>query len=253
MKLKIEYLENYDSGKKLDTPLNNVKECGTVIRRGREYTAYSTPEGTLVAYMRNGDFYSLGWDDVQSKFGDSGYDLRAAISEPIELKSKEWKLIPTGIKVQLDTIDYYTVAKDLRKGIVLNRIRGKYNKDSIIDMMKHIDENFDAEEFEKEFAIDYEEVDSWNGNVEIQVRPRSGMALKQGISIMNTPGTVDYSYKGEVGVILTNHSDKDIIINPGDRIAQMVVCPICKPEIDVVDAIDLSGDRGGGFGHSGNK
>lgn len=91
------------------------------------------------------------------------------------------------------------------------------------------------------------------GGYEAQVRPRSGLALKQGVSILNTPGTVDADYRGEVGVILMNHSKQDLVIKRGDRIAQMIINKIERLELEEVS--DLSStDRGaGGFGHTGVK
>ncbi len=88
---------------------------------------------------------------------------------------------------------------------------------------------------------------------EAQVRPRSGLALKQGVSILNTPGTVDADYRGEVGVILMNHGRQDLVIRRGDRIAQMIVNKIEKIELEEVAELSAS-DRGtGGFGHTGIK
>ncbi len=86
---------------------------------------------------------------------------------------------------------------------------------------------------------------------EAQVRPRSGLALKQGVSVLNTPGTVDADYRGEVGVILMNHSQKDLVVKRGDRIAQMIINKIEHVAIEEVDELP-STDRGaGGFGHTG--
>ena len=88
---------------------------------------------------------------------------------------------------------------------------------------------------------------------EAQVRPRSGLALKQGIMVLNTPGTIDADYRGEIGVILVNLSDKAFIVNPGERIAQMVVARYERVEWDEVAELD-STDRGeGGFGSTGRK
>ena len=86
---------------------------------------------------------------------------------------------------------------------------------------------------------------------EAQVRPRSGLALKQGVSVLNTPGTVDADYRGEVGVILMNHSQTDLVIKRGDRIAQMIINKIER--IAFEEVVELPGtDRGaGGFGHTG--
>lgn len=88
-------------------------------------------------------------------------------------------------------------------------------------------------------------------NFEIQIRPRSGLAVKKGIIVVNTPGTVDWGYRGELMTILLNTSDEDFEINPGDRIAQAVICPIVRPQI--VEADDLSETERGntGFGSSG--
>ena len=84
---------------------------------------------------------------------------------------------------------------------------------------------------------------------EIQVRPRSGLALKKGITVLNTPGTIDAGYRNEVGVILMNHSNEDFIVNRGDKIAQIVLKKFETIEWKEVE--ELGGyDRGGGFGHT---
>lgn len=84
---------------------------------------------------------------------------------------------------------------------------------------------------------------------EIQVRPRSGLALKKGITVLNTPGTIDAGYRNEVGVILMNHSNEDFIVNPGDKIAQIVLKKF--ETIKWKEVEELGGyDRGGGFGHT---
>ena len=89
-------------------------------------------------------------------------------------------------------------------------------------------------------------------NIEIQVRPRSGLALKKGVTVLNTPGTVDESYEGVVGVILINLSAEEVVINPGDRIAQLVFARVEKAELNLVAKISGSTERGsGGFGISG--
>lgn len=86
---------------------------------------------------------------------------------------------------------------------------------------------------------------------ELQVRPRSGLALKHMISVLNTPGTVDSDYRGVVGVILINHSDTPFSVSVGDRIAQAVLCPVARCEWVRVESLD-STDRGsGGFGSTG--
>ena len=143
-----------------------------------------------IQYLEN---YNKEWGLVSSKEGDSGYDLRAAISEPIVLSPGESKVVPNGIKTQL----YSSI------------------------------------------------------NVEIQIRPRSGLAAKKGITVVNTPGTVDYSYRGELMTILLNTGHEDFVINPGDRISQMVICPIYKPDVFEINEVNET-DRGdNGFGSSG--
>jgi dUTP pyrophosphatase len=88
---------------------------------------------------------------------------------------------------------------------------------------------------------------------EAQVRPRSGLALKQGISILNTPGTVDADYRGEVGVILMNHSKENLVIKRGDRIAQMIINKIERIEFEEVAELPASDRGAGGFGSTGGK
>jgi len=86
---------------------------------------------------------------------------------------------------------------------------------------------------------------------EVQIRPRSGLAWKHGISLVNTPGTIDSDYRGEIKVILINLSDDPFEISRGDRIAQMVVAPAIQCQFEEVSSLDAS-DRGdGGFGHTG--
>lgn len=135
-------------------------------------------------------------DPEYSNVGDSGFDLRAFISEPITLKPLERKLIPTGLRFELPT------------------------------------------------------------STELQVRPRSGMALKYGISVLNTPGTVDEGYRGEVGVIAVNLSNEDYTIQPGERIAQGVIMNVVGQGMSkLVRVNNLSEtERGeGGFGSTGKE
>ncbi len=86
---------------------------------------------------------------------------------------------------------------------------------------------------------------------EIQVRPRSGLALKKGISIPNTPGTIDSDYRGELKVILINHGEEDFIVERGDRIAQIVVAPVQRGNLVEVDDLDDTERGSGGFGSTG--
>ena len=88
---------------------------------------------------------------------------------------------------------------------------------------------------------------------EAQVRPRSGLAAKHGVTVLNTPGTIDADYRGEIKVILVNLSNEPFTINPGERIAQMVVARYEKVEWDVVDTLDQTERGAGGFGSTGTK
>jgi dUTP pyrophosphatase len=123
--------------------------------------------------------------------GAAGFDLRAAVTEPILITPGERCLIPTGWRIALPA------------------------------------------------------------GFEAQVRPRSGLALRHGILIPNAPGTIDADYRGEIQVILMNAGTADFKIERGDRIAQLVVAPVVRPDWIEVDVLDAT-DRGeGGFGHSG--
>ena len=86
---------------------------------------------------------------------------------------------------------------------------------------------------------------------EIQIRPRSGLAAKNNISVLNTPGTIDSDYRGEIKVILFNHSNDNFIIENNDRIAQMVLTPIIKMELEETNELPESIRGGGGFGSTG--
>ena len=88
---------------------------------------------------------------------------------------------------------------------------------------------------------------------EIQIRPRSGLAAKESIGVLNSPGTIDSDYRGELKIILFNHGNKDFIINNGDRIAQMVLVPILKMEFEEVDSLPDTVRGQGGFGSTGKK
>ena len=88
---------------------------------------------------------------------------------------------------------------------------------------------------------------------EIQIRPRSGLAAKESIGVLNSPGTIDSDYRGELKIILFNHGNKDFVINNGDRIAQMVLVPILKMEFEEVDSLPDTIRGQGGFGSTGKK
>jgi dUTP pyrophosphatase len=133
-------------------------------------------------------------DPSYAKIGDSGFDLRAFIPEPVTLQPLERKLIPTGLKFELPE------------------------------------------------------------GVELQVRPRSGMALKHGISVLNTPGTVDDTYRGDVGIIAVNLSNEPYTIQPGERIAQGVLMHVIGQRISLLKKVETLNEteRGEtGFGSTG--
>ncbi|MGL5798083.1 MAG: dUTP diphosphatase [Cetobacterium sp.] len=86
---------------------------------------------------------------------------------------------------------------------------------------------------------------------EVQVRPRSGLALKHGITLVNTPGTIDSDYRGEIGVILINLSNEEYTLNPGERIGQLVLQKVYKMEFEKVEELSTTARAEGGFGHTG--
>jgi dUTP pyrophosphatase len=86
---------------------------------------------------------------------------------------------------------------------------------------------------------------------EAQVRPRSGLAMKRGITVLNSPGTVDADYRGEIGVILVNLSNEDFVVEDGERIAQLVIARHEVVEWDEVEVLDETARGAGGFGHTG--
>ena len=84
-----------------------------------------------------------------------------------------------------------------------------------------------------------------------QVRPRSGLALKKGIALVNSPGTIDADYRGEIGIIIINHGSEAVEIMPGDRVAQLIVAPVIRAALVEVDGLNDTGRNSGGFGHTG--
>lgn len=88
---------------------------------------------------------------------------------------------------------------------------------------------------------------------EVQIRPRSGLAAKNGVTVLNTPGTIDSDYRGEIKIILINLGDKDFVINNGDRIAQMVIAPVTQGTFEVVNELSQTQRGTGGFGSTGVK
>jgi dUTP pyrophosphatase len=84
-----------------------------------------------------------------------------------------------------------------------------------------------------------------------QVRPRSGLAIHRGVTLVNTPGTIDSDYRGELGIIIINHGNEDFIVTAGDRIAQLVIAPVQKAILEQVEQLDATERNDGGFGHTG--
>lgn len=154
----------------------------------------------LIEYLEH---YAPTWDRLGYKHaGDSGFDLRAAVAEPVILHPGEHALIPNGVKMEL--VGPFPLGPEF--------------------------------------------------GYEIQVRPRSGLAARYGISVVNTPGTVDFGYRGELKTNIINLGNTDFVINPGDRIAQAVVCPILLADLETVAMVNPNTDRGaGGFGSTGRQ
>ena len=88
---------------------------------------------------------------------------------------------------------------------------------------------------------------------EVQIRPRSGLAAKKNITVLNTPGTIDADYRGEIKVILINHGKEEFVIENGERIAQMVVCPVVQANLEEVEELSDTIRGSGGFGSTGTK
>ena len=89
-------------------------------------------------------------------------------------------------------------------------------------------------------------------STEAQIRPRSGLALKHQITVLNTPGTVDEGYRGEIGVILINHGNRTFIVTQGMKVAQMVIAPVIRVEIEEITQLSSTSRGSGGFGSTGN-
>jgi len=150
----------------------------------------------LIEYLEN---YDKSWGELGYKHADdSGFDLRAAIKEPMVVKAGTHALIPNGVRLKIESED---------------------------------------------------------NAFEIQTRPRSGLAARNGIGLVNSIGTYDYGFRGEYITILSNWGKTDFVVNPGDRICQAIVCPIVRPEIVRVDKIETDDStRGtGGLGSTGKN
>ena len=140
--------------------------------------------------------------------------------------------------------------KRLSKGVTLP----KYETDgsSGLDLAAFIDKSIEIKPGKSEIIPTGLAV-SIPKNFEIQIRPRSGLAAKNQISVLNTPGTIDADYRGELKVILINLSDKSFIVERGLRIAQMVLCPVVKANLREVDTLENTKRGSGGFGSTGVK
>lgn len=152
--------------------------------------------GTIQAKVVYLDNYNGGEDNEKLGYkhdGDSGFDLRAGISEPMVIKPFERVIVPSGVKIVVD-----------------------------------------------KFA-------------EIQVRPRGGTALKKGLTIVNTPGTVDSNFRGEIGILAINVSDADIVVEPGERIAQAVIAPVFEAILCEVSSVDETTRNEGAYNSTGTK
>jgi dUTP pyrophosphatase len=90
-------------------------------------------------------------------------------------------------------------------------------------------------------------------SAEAQVRPRSGLAFKHGVTVLNAPGTIDADYRGEVGVLLINHGEEHFVVNDGERIAQLVIASYLRVAFEEVDDLRASRRGAGGFGHTGTR
>jgi|TARA_B110001454_G_scaffold211111_1_gene226371 dUTP pyrophosphatase len=138
--------------------------------------------------------------------------------------------------------------KKLQKNILLPEY--KTEGSSGLDLLACIENQIQLKPREKELIPTGIAVAIPN-DFEIQIRPRSGLAAKNGITVLNTPGTIDADYRGEIKVILINLSDKTFTINKNDRIAQMVICPIIKGILEEVDELPKTIRGSGGFGSTG--
>ena len=121
-----------------------------------------------------------------------------------------------------------------------------------LDLRASIEEPMTLEPFERKLISTGLKLASPQ-EYEGQVRPRSGLALKHGITTLNSPGTIDSDYRGEVKVLLINLGSAPVVINSGDRIAQLVIAPVVQAELEEVDELDDTSRGEGGFGHTGVK
>ena len=126
----------------------------------------------------------------------------------------------------------------------------KTNGASGMDLMAYIDKSIELKPGESCLVPTGLSI-AFPKEYEIQIRPRSGLAAKSNISVLNTPGTIDSDYRGEIKIILFNHSNENFIINNNDRVAQMVLIPIMKMELEETNELPKSIRGEGGFGSTG--
>ena len=126
----------------------------------------------------------------------------------------------------------------------------KTNGASGMDLMAFVKETINLKPY-KSFLVPTGISVAFPNEFEIQIRPRSGLAAKNNISILNTPGTIDSDYRGEIKVILFNHGDKDFLINNKDRIAQMILTPVIKMTLEEIKDLPETIRGEGGFGSTG--
>ena len=146
------------------------------------------------------------------------------------------------------------MTKILIKRLSKKVIMPKYETDgsSGMDIAAFINENIEVKPGEKEIVPTGFSLSIPKG-IEVQIRPRSGLSAKKGISVLNTPGTIDADYRGEIKVILINLGKENFLIENGNRIAQMVVCPVTQVKMEEVDELSETSRGAGGFGSTGIK
>ena len=146
------------------------------------------------------------------------------------------------------------MTKILIKRLSKKVLMPKYETDgsSGMDIAAFINENIEVKPGEKEIVPTGFSLSIPKG-FEVQIRPRSGLSAKKGISVLNTPGTIDADYRGEIKVILINLGKEKFLIENGNRIAQMVVCPVTQVKMEEVDELSETSRGAGGFGSTGIK
>ncbi len=152
------------------------------------------------------------------------------------------------MKVQTLKVLVKRVRKDLRQEISLPRYMTE--KSAGLDLFAALDDEIVLEPGERKLiptGIALSIPEGYEG----QVRPRSGLALKNGVTLVNTPGTIDADYRGEVGVLLINLGHQSFTVKHGDRIAQLIIAPVCRAVLEWAEELDGTSRNEGGFGHTG--